>query len=616
MKRFAAVLVLVLALAVVTVPSSDAAESSSDPLVAYPDADYVIIEGSKSGVDVIKRLDGTDKNGKILRSTIHLDSGDSHTVVKWSDVTDSVKIVMVSGDLGDLNLLRIDTIVSPEAPVDLHFEMLSGSLDTFHAISVHTSIAQKLPDSNFTAYRPIDKMTIRIAGEVREVCPTTDLVEIGSMDLRVLPGAEIDRLYPTGEKGRYYSANLSIIGGVVGYVSNIASVVNYMEYHLDSGSVDYMCLGADTEGGSGYYRSNMWTFYVQGDVNIYAGPLMNIGTMILGAGIMDAPSVLSNGEASDVKIARNVYLDMDGHDVDASTCFLTKDGRALRFSNYTIDGTPSSGTVRTSYYVSYQTLPLYGEGGIWPMYDGLTVPGGCNLYLGADLEVRSGGLLMVFAGGKMVNTGWLALMGDMIIEGNLQNGSIIEKRDGGTITGDVGGDGLVAYCIYARPNDGRVELMSVEDNTVVMRSTSGDIYFNSASIRFNSISSKVTVSAPESMYVKGTEFVISLEQESDGWTLMLTGFESFDSLNIEVTVPARIPSGYTCQVLDSDNQKLESDHTYTDVTFIAPGNGKYQVEVYEVLGIYGLSSMMKNIIIAIAIVVVATVTVYFLLKKD
>ncbi len=606
------VFLMAVALLIITPPADSAIKPAYDPFIEYPDADIIIYQSEKDDI-VVHSAEGKER--------VH--PGSDYTVIEWSDVEGSIDIVMLSGRLSDLTLVEMDVILDSERPIDISFDMRGGSIDTLQALSIDPRITQSLDSSYFTAYCPVDRLRMDISGEVTEVCPTVDLVEIRTLDISVNEGASIDRLYPTGEDGSYVTVNVILAGGKVGYMSNQSSVVVYLTYDLRKGSIDYLCLGADTEGGSGYYRGNMWTFYVQRDVDIRITEFVEIGTAVLGAGLEGEPSILCNGEAPETTHARNVLIDADSQEILADRCFITKDGRALRFSNYTIDGTPSVGSIRTYYYVSYQTLDIYGPEGIWDASRGFTLRVGCVLHLDTSMVVAKGSSIVVRVGGELVNAGHLAILGSLLNEGVVKNGGIIEKREGGTIQGDVSGDGFIVYCIYARPNEGRVELMAVDDNAVMIRSTTGSLEFDFASVRFNDSenpihSSKVTVESLNGMF-SGDSFLVVLEQDPEDdeqWLLYTSGFGEYSGLNVQVTVPDGIPEGYEGKVTGPDGESTIVSSTDLDLTFMATSNGIYDVHVEFVGDERRDWGFAVNAIIAGIIVIVASFVLYQLFRRD
>lgn len=629
MKRAVSLAVVLIAVAVVLCAPSDsdgASKEDSAPYSDYPDADVVIAENDKGSMTVYRKVSDAVGGDPAKYETDTFRSGGDLRVATLSETDGSLDVVMVSGRLGTLTLLYVDKNLK-DASLDVRFTMVSGSLTRLQGISVSNGLATSLPSSYYQAYSPVKSMTLDIRGSVVSLMPSSDLIGVGDLAITIGSGAVVDRLYPTGENGRYENVTVEMTGGSVGYVSNQKAVVTNLVYDLKVGSIDYLCLGADTEGGTGYYRSYMWTFYAMKTVTVSIGPFVTVGTAITGAGISDVPSVLCNGQDPAVSRSRDVSLDSSS-EVVAERCFLDGDGKALRFSSYTVGGNPQTSSVRTSYYVSYQTFPVYGEGGIWASASGLTVPDGTMLHCNAPMTVPSGAELRVEAGGILANTSVVTVHGSVVNEGTVRNNGLIEKRGSGTYEGTSEGTGHIAVCVFARPTDGRVDVMTSEGTAAVLRSQSGEIYFNTASVYFSELRVKVLISAPESMFIGGEYFVVSVESAEHegfdlGWKVYTSGFETYasGSMTVTLTSPVRMSGGHVAQVFDSEGNAMEiTSSSRTELTFVVTGNGTYYYRAVassdSEKSIGSLSGTGLNIAMAAAIVVVASLVVYMLLRRD
>ena len=618
-RAMVAALVLAAIMAfVVLAPSSEAAEATDPTLQEkYPDADIIIAEGKQGWIHVLtKTSDVPEYSVKEVRS------GSSLRVSDLTRLSGNIKVVMDSGKLRELTIVNVDRVLKNIEPIDVKFVMVSGEVNSVTAVSVPQSLVSSLPDSHFTAYNPIASLDIILMGDIGEFSTADALLHIGDVSLTVADGT-IDRLYPSGEDGYYDDLHLNVNGGRIGYISNQRAVVGDLDYDLRMGSIDYLCLGSDTDGGSGYYRSNLWTFYVQRSASITIESYVTIGSVILGGGIMSAPTVLCNGEPPEVTLSRNIVIDAPDRLIVAQTCFVVSESRVLRLGSYTLDSTPANADIRTSYYVSYQRNDIYGGNGVWPSYVGGVVPGSTHLYISCDLQIPEGSTLDAIAGSGIVNSGTMILYGELVASGTVTNNGIIEKRSNGGVTGTVAGDGMVAVCIYARPNEGAVNVMTVTDSAIIMRSSSGEIYFNSATMRFNSINVVINITSPESMYIGGSKFVASMKELDRGshdrvWEVYMSGFSSSSwTFDAEITVPLSISSDRQPVVTDSEGNRLEVvSYTYKSVTFSASGNGTYYFDTELIDSGSDSLGLMINIAIAIAIVIVAGAAVYSLLRRD
>ena len=623
---------------VVSIPSAetDAPAVDQDLVEDYGFADYIISQGSRSMVQVTFRVpnDSTQGYDWDVRSVAQ---GSSLNLARLSEVSGELVVVMVGGSLGNLALIQVDE-VGDRDPVDVRFEMLGGSVTDLNVLTVPSSLGSAIGDSYTLMFGPLGQVTLRLMqGSLGDLVPTEDMVSADGMSIEIGSGMEIDRMATSGSNGRYGSVDVRLTGGSVGYMTNERSVVGSLTYVFESGSVDYFCVGADTENGSSTYLSSLNTFYVQGDVHVRIDPTVAIRQAIIGGGITDIPSVLWNGDSPQGAGSKNIEIDATGTLFYPDTCFLTSNrtqGNVYQFSSYTIGGTPRTKSISTDYYVngSSSRAPVYGEGGVWSSPTDMSVYVGQYLYVDTDLIVSSGSTLTVCPGGRLVTTGNIFLVGLLHNDGEIVNTGIIEKREGGRLTGNEPvGDGFVAYCINVSPSDGRIDVMASDDDTVVLR-TNGTVYISRISVLLENGDMEVTITVPDTLYVGGDEFVVSLRQSPDGdyeglYDLEIMGIDEtvLNSLRIEVTVPCTIPSDTSCYVYLHDrvtdgNQSMEVvDRSYGEITFIATGNGTYFLSTVSPDGIDGSAGFDENILniaLAAIIVVVGAVVVYILLKKD
>ena len=632
MKRLAVLaFAFVALLIVVSVPGSSALPSddrTDSPQDLYPDADIIVTADDDGAVIVTKRLSEPSEDGSSY-TVQKFRQGSNITLADWTDVDGSLSIVFDGAEVNDLVLLSLDSLPESESPVDVSFTMVSGTASSITGVSATYRVESSLPESHFTAYSPVSQLTMDISGDVGELSAMDCLIEIESIAITVSEGASVDRLYPSGEDGRCINLSVVIGGGNVGYMSNQRCVVTYLDYDLRAGSVRYLCIGADVQDGGARTLSDLWTSYVQRDVDVSIGAEMDVGNAILGGGILRAPSMLSNGESPALAQPRNVVIDAPGITVTTTPCFIVSGQDAYDLTDYELGGTPHRTTLRETVGHLSGQIQAYGDGGVWESHSQLSVPSATTLYLDTDLTVPSGTVLSIEPAGTVVNGSFLILYGDLSSSGTYVNNGVTERHEGDIVDGEPIGTGYVATCIYPRPNDGRVDVMTVTDDAVVLRSQSGDMYFNSAMVRFGDTDSWVLVSGPESMYVGGSVFVVALQKVDSGggqsiWDLHLEGFEAAEnSLTVEVSIPARVPSGYTAVVTDSSGMEMEivtTDGSSGTVTFLATANGTYALTIVpegEDSGFWIFSDpLVVNATIAIAIVIVASVAVYFLLRRE
>lgn len=638
--RVIAVLVLVAAvtfLAVAPFGESDAPAVDQDLVDEYGYADYIISEGSRSMVQITYRSyqDGSSDYEWRARTVAQ---GSSLNVADLTSLSGSLTVVMVGGTLGNLTLIQTDEIDDSE-PVDVTFQMYGGEVSDMKVLTVPASLDSQVVNSYTLMFGPLSDIVLDLSsGHIGDLIPTEDMVSADSMSITIGSGMTIDRMLASGSNGRYGSVEVVLEGGSVGYMTNERSVVGSLSYDLRFGSVDYFCIGADTENGSNTYLSNLNTFYVQGDTHVHVDTSVEIRQAILGAGILDIPSVLWNGDSPQGSLARNVEIDAPSMTFSPDTCFLTSNrtqGNVYQFSTYTVGGTPRTKSMSTDYYVTGSSVrsPVYGEDGIWDSATDVTVGVTQYLYVYAEMTVSSGSTLTVENGGRLINSGNIYLVGTLQNDGEVVNHGIIEKREGGNISGnEPSGEGYVAYCINVSPTDGRIDVMASDDDTVVLR-TDSTVYISRISVLLENGDREVTITVPETLYVGGDEFVISLRQVGgdDGigtYDLNIIGIdpEVLGSLRVEVTVSCGLSTDTTCYVYLHDEvanitESMEVvDRSYGEVTFIATGVGTYFLSTISPEGIDelagGFDENILNITLATIIVLVGASVVYILLKRD
>lgn len=630
----AAVLIAVIAMIAFETPGADAEDETPLPQDLYPDADAIISQGPDGSIQITLRDPGSE-SGYVTRAQR---SGTSVKLIDLSDVGSAFKAVMIGGTVGDLTLVTITTYSADRFPVDVSFEQISGSINHLRAVEVSPGTARALPDDYYAPFSPIGSLSISLSGRVAELCPTKALIGVASIDISI-DGGTVDRLYPTGENGHYGSVSVVMNGGTVGYMSHQSAVADSVSYRFIRGTVEYLCLGADSEGGSGYYRTNLWTFYAIRDVDVVVEVGVTVGRVILGAGILDRPSVLCNSQAPTFPTTRNVSIYVDGAEVSADRAFLAcdslgaaSDGKIYRFQSYTVGSAPSVSSIRSTYYHNYQPRSVYGDDGIWPSAGGADISTGTVAYLQADLVVRAGAAANVLPGATAVVACRIAVYGSLINSGYVDNGGLIEERDSGIMSGnDPEGRGFVAQAIYSSSTVHRVDVMTVTRNAVALYGYTGEINFNTALVIIERIGCTLVVSAPADLYIRGNPAVVSIEEigAEEGWSSAWSVYvspadtPSGSLLTMTMTVPLMASSGYAIHVKGPSGFEMEVlEMGPSGTTFALEGNGIYMFRaeppvdpVPEPPEDGGPSLFVKNAAIAVAIVLLAAAVVYMLLRK-
>lgn len=615
-----AVLAMLICSLAILVPS--AAEDSEAALQDdYPDADVIICEGENGYVSLIYRMSSDDSPSYYTRT---VRSGGDVRLFSTSEGRSSINVVMIGGSLGSLTVLTLDRYDRGISPADISFEMKGGSIGVLQMVLVPSGVASSLPSSYYSAFRPVNQLNVTLGGFVSEFNPTSALIGVSALDLKIVDGAQINRLYPTGYNGSYGSVDVTMTGGAVGYMSNQRSYIGSLHYSFVFGSIDYLCIGADSEGGAGYSLSNFWTSYVRYSVDVTMGEFFEIGTAIVGSGILDVPSILCNGQIPETVIARNVVLDCLPATISADRCFFASDGKVHKFSSYAIGGSPSTGSIHTTYYTSYQSRSVYGDDGIWPSILGIEIGEGVQVTFNTLLLIGPDATLRVVPGAIVVNASRIIVNGSIVNEGSFKNNSVVEKRSGGSFVGTMDGEGVLAYSIIVLPSkEGRVDVMAESDDAVVLRAEDGDLFFNTASIYLKSSNSKIVLTAPSSMYIGGESFTVGLKKihttaDTQTWSLFFSGFDVGSSISIDVMIPLRLADGFTAKISGPDGSEAEVLSIQDGVlSFRANGSGDYLISAVmaEDPGEGSLlSGMSLNIIVAALITIVAAIVVYLLLR--
>lgn len=625
----AAIVLAVSAIVLLAAPAEDCSAADGDPTELYPYADFIISDSGKSEVSVASRL--PDGSGW---EALTLPSGSSHVLAPLSSLSDTLTVVMTGGSLESLTLIGAD-VVEGAGPVDVRFEMLGGDLGELRVLSVDGDLAGELGDRYTFMFAPLGDVVLDLrSGHVEEVVPTADMVSVSSLGIEVSGGMSVDRLFVSGLNGRYDEISFVLTGGTVGYMTNVRSLVGDLSYELRLGTVEYLCIGADTEYGDNAALADLNTFLVQNDVSLTADTSVTVRHAVFGSGVVSTPSVLWNGTSISPPVASNVYVEAPGVTLAPDSCFMTSNrlnGTAYDLASYRIGGTPRTEPVSFSYAAPDGTeRPVYGEGGVWASSKDMTVPTGHGLFLDAQLGVPASSTLTVMPGGLLVVSQSVVLYGTLDNRGTVVNNGMIEKREGGTFNGNEQvGDGYLAYCI-SLDAQGRIDVMASDDDTVLLR-MERFVYVSDISALLDGGAMRVEITAPDTIYIGGDLFLISLrERETDGfeaaYELTIEGIDQsvLRYLDIAVTVPTPAYRDYYVYGSSDLSEPMETADGSRpgEITFYAVDTGLYVLSTQSPDGTEdpepareGMDDQTKNVILAVAIVIVGSVVVYILLRK-
>ena len=499
---FAVMAIAVIALASVLVFSADDVNApSSNPQELYPYADAIIYE-ERGAMSLMYRDYASDGTYEWENQRI---TGSSFTALRLSEGGGSYTLVMAGGSLSELVLVGADADTLKDA--DIRFEMYGGSVDTLRLVG----LSGDAPSDG--SMRPVNSAEIILdSGRVREFMPTDQEVTVGSLEVTVGQGMTVDRMYISGEVGRYGKIAVTVLGGTVGYMSNVRSVIGSISYDIKAGTVYYMCIGADTEAGNASSLSSMSTSYITGDVSVSIGSMVEVRQVVIGGGVFSAPDMLYDGSIPIQPAAKTVVIDSPAVEVRADTCFLNNNRSfAYHFDSYRAGSTPSTTQIHSTVDFNGSSLQIYGEGCLWEGYSAVRVLSGTTFYTSAQLQVASDGVLYIDGNGSMVNSGLISLEGNIVNRGSLVNNYIIEKFRNGEVVGAVTGSGYVAKSISITSAQEVISVMSADDSVMIhLDDNSVDISQISAVLG----SGSVDIALSEGSRLSAESFLISLTDVS------------------------------------------------------------------------------------------------------
>ncbi len=621
---------IALAAAAIAEPA-EALSPNQDLIDAYGYADYIISEGTRSSIDITYREYADD--GVYEWAVRSVSQNSSLSLTRLSALDGNLSVVMTGGTLGNLTMIQTDSL-QDIIRTDVEFEMLGGELADLRVLTVPSYLESGLENSYILMFGPLGDITLDLqAGRIGDLIPTEDMISVGTMTILIGDGMSVDRMLTSGSNGRYDIILVRLLGGTVGYMSNEKSVVGVLTYKFESGSVDYLSIGANSEARSNSLLSAMNTFYVQGDVTVWVDDSVTTRQAIIGAGILDTPSLLWNGDIPTPSSSRNIEIDAPRMAISPDTCFFTSNrthSNVYLFSTYTVGSTPRICSISTNYYSGSTQVSLCEEDGIQASATDMSVQVGHYLYLNTMLIIYSNSVFTVEPGGRLVTAGHMLLSSVLMNDGDVLNSGIIEKREGGDIQGSpVTGNGFVAYSINMSPTDGRIEVMASDDDTVILR-TDKTIYISLISVLLEGGNRRVVITVPDTLYVGGSEFMVSLRELEDGdyisgYELTITGIDRsvLESLSIEVTLSYTASLDTECYVYHHGSDGIcrvmdVIDRSYGEITFLASGLGKYYLSTVppdgEVESDFDENTL--NIYLVVIIVIVGVAVVYILLKKN
>ena len=565
------------------------------PQDVYPDADMIISIDSKNNTLVTFKAYGdyvVTKDHPSEWFTVTYPENKDVKLRLMSTVDKDMYIVYEKATVKKLTLFEVDTKAALSAAINVRFYMVSGSIQTLSLVSIADPIKRYVGTSYDVMSSPVKNAVFDLeGGEINLYNPTSAMVSITNYVLNVSPGMTINRLFTTGENGKYSNVDVYINGPQIGYMSNIESKIGTLNYNIQSGTIEYLCIGANSEHYPTRNLANMSTSHVTGDVTIHIGSSVQVNKCIIGAGILNNPNILCNGQLLTSPIIHIVQIDAPGITVYNDTAFLTeRRNQAYHFdANYRIGTSPPAYPIAETFIYKNEIMPVYGPGGVWDSMSSCTIPVGGILSLNTSFFIQSNGEFFVSKGATVYNMDDMILCGLLINEGTMVNNSVIQCRSGSDIEGKIGGTGILAdYIRYSTPTSA-VNVMSQKMAVVVDQ---GELYpVESIYAILNDSRSSVSITVGEHTRIFVNEFMIALserepEKDFDGmYRLEIKGINQ-DVLGVStvsVTLPTDSSVCTAVYALDSSSGEyvlLGTSLYEQDVKFNAQNYNKFYLLKY------------------------------------
>ena len=575
---------LILAFSLCSADSDAASSKTNDPTPlpqdVYPDADIIISVDAKNNTLVTFKAYGDYQPSKDHPSEWFTLTYSENKDIKLRNISDANKemyIVFEKASVRKLTLFEVDTKAALTAAISVRFLMVSGEIQTLSMVSVADRAIQYIGKSYDVMSSPVKSASFELRGGVIDLySPTNNMLSVTNYDLNIQPGMTIHRLLTTGENGKYSQVNVSINGARIGYMANIASKIGTLNYDIQSGTINYFCIGANTEHTSNRSLSNMATSYVTGDVSVHIGQSAEITRCIIGGGILNMPLKLCNGDILSNPIIHIVEIDAPYTTVYNDTAFLT-DNRTQAYhfnSNFKVGSSPQPSSIIESFTYKNTNVKVYSSNGVWTSMFSCTIPVGGILSLNTGFFIQPKGEFNISNGATVYNMDDIILCGKMNVEGTLVNNSVIEFRSGSELLGNVQGIGLLAdYVRYSTPTSA-ISVMSQKTAVVIDQGQSYPVESISALLGNEHRSVNITMSDYTRIY--GDEFMIALSNKPPE-----DGFDGIYRLEIKGIDPAVLGLATVTVTLPTDRSVCTAVYVLDQSAneYVMVGTSQYESEV-------------------------------------
>ena len=583
----------------VSMQQADPAAADEGPIIilpqdTYPDADVIITADDRGYTLVTFKAYGdyvvTEEHPSIWFTETYRPNLDL-TVRNMSEAPGTMKIVFDGATVKRLTLLNVDYRQGLNAGMDLSFTMYGGTIQTLSVLTVSKDVKGYLPSSYDSAPMPLRSAAINlISGKIDLINPMTDMVSISDYSLTMEYRMTVNRVFTTGENGRYSKVYVAMHGATIGYMANIASKIGNLEYEILSGSIDYFAIGANSEHNSSRNLSSMATSYVSGDVSVHIGEETEFTQCIIGAGILNIPHVLCNGEVITDDVVHMVVIDAPGTTINNDMAFLSeRRNTAYHFYDYKIGQMPYPTVIMDYFKYNNKSERVYSESGVWTSMSSTVLPVGSVFSINADYYITSDATFTVSKGATMYNSDDFIICGTLTIDGTLVNNSFIQSRPGSTITGNTSGVGAIADYVYYSEPTSNIDVISHTAAIVVAQNTQYPIEKISASLFEDTIS--VTIAIGGTQRIFSDQISISLQDIGpsgdfvDSYRLEIKGIDRtlLGLCTVDVKLPVNPNECTAVYVYNSETQKydlLATAEYESSITFDAGSDNQFFMYTY------------------------------------
>ncbi len=608
------------------------------PEERYPDADIIITKDIEGNTLVTFKAYGeyavTDEHPSEWYTETYPAETDV-TLRNLSTVDHEFKIVYDGASVKKLTLFNIDTKASLNTSGVLEFSMYDGIISTLAFFSIDPEVKQYMGNSYDSMSTPLHTVCLDLyGGEIELLNPTSAMVSVTNYELNLYKDMIVHRLYTTGDNGKYSNVSVKISGAHVGYMSNIASKIGTLSYDFDSGAVDYLCLGANTEHISTKDFSKLATSYVSGDVRIHIASNVEIKKCIMGAGLLNMPNMLCNGEYRKDQVIHMIVLDAPSVTVANDSAFLIKTrSSAYNFTSYRIGQNPYAYSLMDTITYKDTAIKVYSEEGIWDSVASCSIPVGGMLSVNTGFLVQMDGRFVVEKGATVFNSNDFILCGTLIIEGEFRNNSVIQCRIGSVLEGETTGIGYQAdYVSYTTPTSA---LNVISQRTAVVIDQQEAYPIESISAILSDDRRSVSIKVESSHRIYGDKFMLSLqeiestEEFDQTYRLDVKGIDAtvLRAATIDISLPTDRNVCTAAYVFDTESNEyvVVGTSLYANEVIFNPGyHNQFYLKTYEddvpnpnpPPASEGISNLDYFLMAAIIAVICVTVYAIITMKRD